>query len=100
MPTIYLDACCLNRPFDDQSQPCVHLEAEAVLIILARLKTREFMKRFEEQFGSTNCRMLLGCDLGTTEGQQTFQTNHLIEHCFEYAEDATRIALSILENQA
>lgn len=39
MPTIYLDACCLNRPFDDQSQPRVHLESEAVLIILARVKT-------------------------------------------------------------
>ncbi len=48
MPTIYLDACCLNRPFDDQSQPRVHLEAEAVLIILARLKTREW-----EWLGST-----------------------------------------------
>ena len=42
MPTIYLDACCLNRPFDDQSQPRVHLEAEAVLIILARFKSNEF----------------------------------------------------------
>ncbi len=42
MPTIYLDACCLNRPFDDQSQPRVHLEAEAVLIILARIKTGEW----------------------------------------------------------
>jgi len=48
MSTIYLDACCLNRPFDDQSQPRVHLESEAVLIILARLKTREW-----EWLGST-----------------------------------------------
>jgi C_GCAxxG_C_C family probable redox protein len=60
---------------------------------------QELMKRFEKQFGSTNCRMLLGCDLGTTEGQQTFQANHLIEHCFEYAEGATRIALSLLEDR-
>lgn len=36
MPKIYLDVCCLNRPFDDQTQARVHLEAEAVLIILAR----------------------------------------------------------------
>ena len=42
MPTIYLDACCLNRPFDDQSQPRVHLEAEAVLILLARFKSGEW----------------------------------------------------------
>jgi PIN domain len=39
MRTFYLDLCCLNRPFDDQHQPCVRLEAEAVLglIQLARL---------------------------------------------------------------
>jgi predicted nucleic acid-binding protein len=31
---LYLDVCCLNRPFDDQSQTRVRLEAEAVLSIL------------------------------------------------------------------
>jgi predicted nucleic acid-binding protein len=35
--TIYLDACCLNRPFDDQRQPRIRLEAEAVLLILQRV---------------------------------------------------------------
>lgn len=29
-----MDACCLNRPFDDQSQDRVRIEAEAVLSIL------------------------------------------------------------------
>lgn len=31
---IYLDVCCLNRPFDDQTQDRIHLEAEAILSIL------------------------------------------------------------------
>ncbi len=31
---IYLDVSCLNRPFDDQSQTRIHLEAEAVVVIL------------------------------------------------------------------
>jgi hypothetical protein len=31
---IYLDVCCLNRPFDDQSQERVRMEAEAVKSIL------------------------------------------------------------------
>lgn len=31
---IYLDVSCLNRPFDDQTQSRVHLESEAVLLIL------------------------------------------------------------------
>jgi predicted nucleic acid-binding protein len=36
MPRIYLDVCCLNRPFDDQRQDRIRLEAEAVLLILGR----------------------------------------------------------------
>ncbi len=31
---IYLDICCLKRPFDDQSQSRIHLESEAVLALL------------------------------------------------------------------
>jgi hypothetical protein len=34
--TLYFDACCLNRPFDDQTQARIRLESEAFLIILAR----------------------------------------------------------------
>jgi predicted nucleic acid-binding protein len=33
---IYLDACCLNRPFDNQLQARIRLESEAVLVILQR----------------------------------------------------------------
>jgi hypothetical protein len=36
---IYLDVCCLNRPFDDQTQEKIHLEAEAVLIILSNISS-------------------------------------------------------------
>lgn len=32
---IYLDLCCLKRPFDLQEQPVVRLQTEAVLSILA-----------------------------------------------------------------
>jgi predicted nucleic acid-binding protein len=34
---IYLDVCCLNRPFDDQLQARVRLESEAILLILENL---------------------------------------------------------------
>jgi predicted nucleic acid-binding protein len=30
---IYLDNCCFNRPFDDQRQPRIRLEAEAKLFL-------------------------------------------------------------------
>jgi predicted nucleic acid-binding protein len=35
---IYLDCCCLQRPFDDQTQPRIKVEAEAVLAILASVQ--------------------------------------------------------------
>ena len=36
MTKIYFDTCCLNRPFDDQTQTRIRLEAEAVLAILMK----------------------------------------------------------------
>jgi predicted nucleic acid-binding protein len=39
---IYLDVCCLNRPFDDQSQERIRLEAEATLLILKRIKSSDW----------------------------------------------------------
>ena len=34
---VYLDVCCLNRPFDDQRQIRVRIESEAVLWILQQI---------------------------------------------------------------
>jgi predicted nucleic acid-binding protein len=42
MTKIYLDTCCLNRPFDDQTQERVRLEAEAVLAVLSRIEKGEW----------------------------------------------------------
>ena len=35
---IYLDNCCFNRPFDDQSQVKIHIEAQAKLDIQKNIK--------------------------------------------------------------
>jgi predicted nucleic acid-binding protein len=35
---IYLDCCCIQRPFDDQTQPRIRVEAEAVLAILGSVQ--------------------------------------------------------------
>ncbi len=60
---------------------------------------RELTKQFAERFGSTNCRALVGCDLDTPEGQRAFRANRLIERCYDYAEGATRMAMSLLEER-
>lgn len=39
---IYLDNCCYNRPFDDQTQERIHLESEAILTILQRRQAGVF----------------------------------------------------------
>ena len=38
---VYLDNCCLNRPFDDQRQTRVRLEAEAKLCIQEHIHSGE-----------------------------------------------------------
>jgi predicted nucleic acid-binding protein len=38
---IYLDNCCFNRPFDDQSQARVRLEAEAKLELQQRVTDKK-----------------------------------------------------------
>jgi predicted nucleic acid-binding protein len=39
---IYLDVSCLNRPFDDQTQPRIRLESEAVTMILDRIEAGQW----------------------------------------------------------
>ena len=39
---IYLDTCCLNRPFDDQRQPRVRFESEAVTLVLDKIHQGEW----------------------------------------------------------
>jgi len=58
---------------------------------------RELMGLFETKFGSVNCQELIGCDLGTDEGQTFFRANNLHEQCGRYVEEATRIAMQLME---
>ena len=37
-----MDNCCLNRPFDDQSNLSVHLEAEAIKTIISLLERQQW----------------------------------------------------------
>jgi C_GCAxxG_C_C family probable redox protein len=60
---------------------------------------QKLVERFATEFGSTNCRDLTGCDLGTDEGQNQFKANNLIEKCRKYTEEAARIAMGIIEGE-
>ncbi len=54
------------------------------------------IRKFEEEFGSRNCQELLGCDLGTPEGQDTFKSENLRERCTNYTARAAELAEEIL----
>ena len=43
MKRIYLDVCCLNRPFDDQEQDRIRFESEAVRFILKHIRKGDFI---------------------------------------------------------
>ena len=39
---IYLDVCCLNRPFDDQTQDRIRLESEAIISIFSHHENKSW----------------------------------------------------------
>lgn len=42
-------------------------------------KVQELTRRFQERFGTVECRTMIGCDLSTAEGRQAFQDTHQME---------------------
>ncbi len=61
--------------------------------------TQRLIGEFEQAFGARDCQVLLGCDLGTPEGQAKFREQHLAERCIGYTGKATEIAATILQEQ-
>jgi C_GCAxxG_C_C family probable redox protein len=62
----------------------------------AYMATQRLIGEFEREFGSRDCHALLGCDLGTPEGQATFREKKLSERCANFTGRATEIAASLL----
>jgi len=75
-----------NSP-EEAVQPCYDL-------------VEQLIRRFTSKHGSTQCPQLIGCQLGSEDGQRTFTENNLIERCQHYVEDATRLAISVLDEAA
>jgi hypothetical protein len=54
------------------------------------------IREFEQEFGARDCHALLGCDLGTPEGQAAFRENRLGERCVRYTGKAAEIAARLI----
>ncbi len=63
------------------------------------IPVRKMINTFENKFGSTNCKELIGLDLGTEEGLKKFFSENKVEQCRNFTEEATRIAMSIIEGE-
>ncbi|HLO78589.1 MAG TPA: C-GCAxxG-C-C family protein, partial [Magnetospirillum sp.] len=59
---------------------------------------KTFVNGFTAEFGSTACAELLGCHLGTAEGQQTFTEGRLWKRCMTYTGRATELAAKIIDD--
>jgi predicted nucleic acid-binding protein len=102
---IYLDVCCLNRPFDDQKQDRIRLETEAIIIILdkcttgnwqlvtsnaieteiAKISNREKLKQIVEILSIATTRILVN----ETIVARTFELNKLGFSAYEAAHIAS-----------
>ena len=89
---MYLDNCCLSRPFDDQTQDRIRLETEAILLILAHLYTRKWQwiasevsmfeadqnldlrQRFRVKFLLTYAHQTVSVDVTETERGKHFES--------------------------
>ncbi|BAL25594.1 C-GCAxxG-C-C family protein [Azoarcus sp. KH32C] len=58
--------------------------------------TQELIRAFEHEFGARNCDELLGCDLGTAEGQTKFKDERLYERCRLYTGRTAEMAAQLL----
>ncbi|MDR3591079.1 MAG: C-GCAxxG-C-C family protein [Negativicutes bacterium] len=58
---------------------------------------RKFAETFTTANGSLNCTELIGCDLGTPEGQTYFRENGLMKSCTKYVTDAAEILEEMLQ---
>lgn len=74
----------LGRSRADQSAAASQEAAQALIRI------------FEAEFGGRNCDQLLGCDLGTPEGQAKFREQQLHRLCARYTSRAAEIAAALL----
>src|SRR5260221_1570572 len=43
MERVYLDNCCLNRPFDDPTQDRIKLEVETIAVIVRKVRRGELV---------------------------------------------------------
>ena len=58
---------------------------------------QELVEQFEKVHGSTQCKDLLGCDLGTTAGQKKYLAEQLGQRCYKFSNSTIQLVETILQ---
>lgn len=61
--------------------------------------TQQLAGEFVRLYGSNNCQELLGCDLGSDEGQSHFIENKLYLRCREYTKLSVELSVCVINQQ-
>ena len=61
-------------------------------------KVQQFLRAFEEEYKSTNCFELTGCDLSTEEGRQAFVDKGVLEKCRQFTGKAASLAAKFIND--
>ncbi|MDX2303847.1 MAG: hypothetical protein NW226_13660 [Microscillaceae bacterium] len=104
---IYLDNCCFNRPFDDQSQIKIHLETQAKLYVQQQIKEQalelvwSYILDYENSFNPYEERQKIISEWQNFVKIDVYETQVLLENAEELvnlgikAKDALHIACAI-----
>ncbi len=93
---IYLDNCCFNRPFDNQTQTRMRLEAEAKLEIQQRIKDKKielawsYMVDYENQVNPFEERREVIARWRSAATVDIEETEHLLHQARQIADRGVR----------
>ena len=60
---------------------------------------QEFKKNFEAGYGSVNCEVITGCDLGTDAGQSKFKDSDQKKRCQAITANAAKLAMDAVNRR-
>jgi hypothetical protein len=59
---------------------------------------RRLRERFAQRLGAIECTELLGCEVSTAVGRQTYELEGLAERCIDFVAGATALTIEVAEN--
>ena len=92
---VYLDNCCYNRPYDDQTQLRISLESQAKMDVQSRIKKGEI--ELATSYMTTNENSMNPIDMRRRSIDE-FQMEHATVHVLESVNEKVKAMVSEIED--